>query len=669
MQHEQPSGVRIEPTAPHRAAFRTDIEGLRAIAVGAVILYHAHVGLFAGGYVGVDVFFVISGYLITTRLVRDAARDRRVSIREFYARRVRRLLPMATVVMLATMVTSLATQNVLELRRTTLPDARAAAWFVSNISFARSGTTYLAEAGKVSVFQQYWSLSAEEQFYLVWPLLMVGIVMLSTRTSTSLRAWCVGALAVLITCSFWLSVQGSRSNPIDAFFLLQYRAWELAIGALVAVGATTIARWIRPYRATLAVIGLVAIGYSIVAYSERTTWPGFAAAVPVVGTALVIAAGLESRSGPAGRFLGLRPMQATGRYSYSLYLWHWPIIILFVQERDYSFPAVVLALVATTLLSMGSFRLIEKPVRSSRWLGARTNVCLALGALLILLVTVVSFALAPLSRLDSGRRVVTASRIPGSQPIPTDFVPVGMRPPLLRGTSADDPNAERNRTCNELGQCSYGDAEAKTTVVLFGDSHAGHWAPALDVLAREKGWRVERLTAGGTECNAMQPAGDCGPWITRTWKQIEELKPDLLILSGNFYRPSRNGPSIKDKAVKAARRAPAGTRVAIFSNTPTSAEDVPFCLADNLTKTRRCEPTASEPWFTALNHELADAAHEVGAEFVDLTPMLCRQDRCPVVAEDVLVYRDASHLTSAFTASRAADLGLLLEPAFARLSK
>jgi peptidoglycan/LPS O-acetylase OafA/YrhL len=643
--------------------FRTDIQALRAIAVVAVILYHAHISFASGGYIGVDVFFVISGYLITSRLVRDARSGKR-SLVEFYARRARRILPVATLVLLVTIVGARLFQNPLALRQTGI-DIRSAAWFVSNIRFAHTGTTYLAEAGPVPLVQQYWSLSVEEQFYLLWPVLVLCLAAAAAWTSRSMRVFLGAALAGIVGITFAISVASSKSDPIHAFFLLQSRAWEFGVGALLAVFAANLKPLARQFGELLLPLGLLAIVVPVVAYGSGTTWPGFHAAVPVLGTALVIAAGLDGTRGAINGLLAVGPVQATGRYSYSLYLWHWPLVVLFVAKHSYSSSSVAVALIGTALLSIASFHLVESPAQRSAWLRMRPAVSILLGLALILVVTVASFALNS-AKLDSGRPSGAAPHVPGAPPVPIDFVPSDLSPSLDKGTSAFDPNAESNVTCRKLGQCSYGSPNASTRVVLFGDSHAGQWTAALRVLADQNGWRVDRFTRGG--CSALAGSAarpGCRSWINATWKTIDQIKPALLILSEETVHLPANRERFRNLRLQAISRAPAGTRVAIMSETPETKSNVPSCLATHLTNTRPCEPKARAKWMLDVNAELATIARQSGATFVDATPMVCTATRCPAIAGNILVYRDYGHLTSTFVASRAPDLGMLLAPILA----
>jgi peptidoglycan/LPS O-acetylase OafA/YrhL len=642
--------------------FRPDIEGLRAVAVLAVLAYHLHLSGASGGYVGVDVFFVISGFLITRQLVSTSVADRRVGLQAFYVRRMRRILPAATVVILATMAAAHRWQDPLALRLTP-GDARGAALFFSNLRFESRATDYLAEADAPSIFQQFWSLSVEEQFYLVWPAAVAVLLVIATRRRWPARSTIAGGLAVVVLVSFAFSVRASSSDPTAAFFVLQSRAWELGIGGLVAlllplVDGRRRTGWI------LGVLGLGALGVSIVGFDTGTTWPGWAALVPVLGTAAVIVGGRWSTGSPAARLLSLGPAQVVGRYSYSLYLWHWPVIVLLEESGDLSGTEQVLAVATTALLAAASFHLVEQPARRSSWLLQHPRSALLMGAGLILLPVAASFLLArSVPALESDREYGGVVHQLDEGPIPTDFVPADVVPPLAEASSADDPFAERNVDCDRLGDCRYGPPDADIHVVLLGDSLVGQWTPALIEVAPSRSWQVDRVSR--SLCSSVnRGAGnvDCATWLDERWPEIRAARPDLVVLGGPAYDAFAADPDQWEADVTSAMRdLPPDLHVAVLSGYPLPGEDPLGCLAANPTDVVPCEPAErARSRATELNGRLRDLATEHGVGYVDLVPLLCAHDRCPVIAEDTVVFRDHFHVTSAFAASRAGDLTELL---------
>lgn len=647
------------PDQAKPARFRSDIEGLRAVAVLSVLAYHLHLPGFAGDFIGVDIFFVISGYLITGHLVAEVERNGRVHFGEFYARRIRRILPAATVVIVATVIAARFLQKPLDFAAMTGRDARSSALFYSNIRFNAESTDYLAEAGGLSVFQQFWSLSVEEQFYVLWPVLVAAVAGLAVRTRWRSDGQFVGplrvALGLTVVASFALSAFATSSEPIAAFYLLPFRFWELGLGALLALSATWLGRVSQRFARPLALLGLAAIALAGAAFDRYTAWPGVAAAVPVLGTAAVITAGLRDAGSITTRFLETHPMQVVGRYSYSIYLWHWPLVVLVAERRGYDFISLVVVCTLTLVLSVSSYWFVEQPVRKSRWLAARTGRSLYFGLVLVAAGVLASIIPSVFTvGLDSGLATGATTHVTGSPITPTEFVPPDLDPPLRLGTSAADPNAERNIDCSELGQCSYGNPDSDVTVVLFGDSHAGHWAPALAVAAGSEGWRLERLTRGG--CGTYKTDARCSDWIEQRWKDIDAMHPDVLVLGNRYNHDLANAELMR----QVVARAPEGIAVILLSETPESEENVPECLAENLERVRSCEPNWPHPDTAAVNVRLAEIASTSDVEFLDLTSIMCNSDRCPAIAGNVLVYRDRGHVTTRFAETRGNDLGSLL---------
>jgi peptidoglycan/LPS O-acetylase OafA/YrhL len=313
----------VRSAGDSRDGFRPDLEGLRAVAVVLVLLYHAAVPGFTGGYVGVDVFFVLSGFLITGLLLREVRRTGTISLPSFYARRARRLLPASALVLLVTMVAS-----ALVLPPLLVPgvagDAAAASLYVSNMRFAFQATDYLQAEMAPSPLLHFWSLGVEEQFYVFWP----ALVLLIARGRADAGRRVAIAAGIISAVSFGLALWLTEANAPWAFFSLPTRAWELGLGAFLAIGGTQLARIPARPAAVAAWVGLAMVGISGVVLSTETPFPGTAALLPTVGSALVIAGGFRQAPFAPGRWLSLAIPRFLGRISYSLYLWHWPVLIL-----------------------------------------------------------------------------------------------------------------------------------------------------------------------------------------------------------------------------------------------------------------------------------------------------------------------------------------------------
>ena len=353
-------------SAPGDRKFRADVEGLRAVAIVLVVLYHGGLTFFSGGYVGVDVFFVISGFVITGVLLRERDSTGRTSFLNFYGRRSRRIIPAATLVILATVIGTYLVLGPLYGNPTAV-DARWTSVFLANFHFASTGTDYLNAQEPPSPLLNFWSLAVEEQFYLVFPMFFLLIAALRSRVS--LHARLAVGLVLIIVASFALSVVQSNVNPTLAYFSPFTRAWELALGALVCVGTKWLFRLPKVVCGVMTWIGLGAIGFSAVVFNGSTVYPGSFVAVPVIGTGLVIAGGTASPRWAAESLLGLRPFRWMGRLSYSLYLWHWPLLIIAAEsygKASLPFHQNVVWLLAALVAAIGTYRWVENPVRHAQ---------------------------------------------------------------------------------------------------------------------------------------------------------------------------------------------------------------------------------------------------------------------------------------------------------------
>ena len=335
-------------TAPGDRRFRPDVQGLRAIAILLVVLFHAGIPGITGGYVGVDVFFVISGFVITGLLLREREAGRRTSILNFYARRARRIIPAASLVIIVTVIAAFHYLGSLTGHETAV-DGQWAALFLANFHFAASETNYLASQRPPSALQNYWSLAVEEQFYIVYPT--VFLIAASLVTKISLRVRLAILLATVIVVSYAFSIVFTSTNPSSAFFSPLTRAWELALGGLIAVGSDSLRRLPHPFAAFLSWLGLAAIVTASVTLTSASVYPGALVAIPVIGAGLIIAAGTSEPAWGVEYLLRQKPFQLLGLISYSLYLWHWPILIIATQNRGATnlpvWDNVVLLLVAT----------------------------------------------------------------------------------------------------------------------------------------------------------------------------------------------------------------------------------------------------------------------------------------------------------------------------------
>jgi peptidoglycan/LPS O-acetylase OafA/YrhL len=698
--HQPRTAVATPRRAGGGAGFRPDIEGLRAVAILTVLAYHAGLPV-RGGFVGVDIFFVISGFLITGLLVTELDRSGSISWIRFVGRRIRRLLPAAVLVLVTISAWSWFVVQGLR-RRDIGVDVAAAAMYVVNWVFARRETDYLASDVLPSPVQHFWSLAVEEQFYVIWPLLLIVLALVVRRPSRRVVAL---ALGVLVASSFGWSVWFSHSSPQPAFFTTTTRIWELGIGALLAVALagrprpTTAARG----SAALGWVALVALLAVALWLPHDIDWPGAWALLPTVPTAVLLWVGWRGPANGPVRVLGTAPMVWVGGLSYSIYLWHWPVLILGGWTAE-AFGTTVPAwgLVVLALVSVGpawlSWRFVESPIHHGSWLRDRPRALLAAGlalscvgvlAALPLFVLRSPFtttppggALPPLSQLGA------ATLTPGAPLTPVDDPGWVTPDPLTSGE--DRPAADVDR-CQVPVQatvpvaCTFGDPPGRTTVALVGDSKAMQWLPALEQAAATRGWRI--VTYGKSSCAFSDaPAAlagaaypQCDAWNRAVTAALAADPPDVVVTSGVAASAWTGSGTARQALVDGyasrwSTLADAGVPVVVVGDSPVSPDDLDVCAARHPTELTRCSfDTASAVARSGLAVQrdavaAASAASATGAavHLLDLTPLICPGEQCPVVIGHVAVHRAGDHVTATYAATLAPQVAAAVEDALRR---
>jgi peptidoglycan/LPS O-acetylase OafA/YrhL len=650
-------------------AFRADIEGLRAVAVALVVLDHAGVGIVAGGYVGVDVFFVISGFLITRLLVVELEAEGRLSLATFYARRMKRLLPLVALVLLAVVVASSLMFSPWR-SDAVAGDVRAAALYVVNWRFASQSLDYFGAGVDGSPVEHMWSLSIEEQFYFVWPALLLAATWWWRRRGLDIHRPAAVAVAGIGVVSFAYCVTYTSAEPNAAYFSTLTRAWELALGGALALAPMPAVG--RRTASVFGLAGLAAIAWAVVSFTSTTAFPGVAALVPTLGTAALIAAGGMSERSLSTSLLSLPPVRYIGRISYAWYLWHWPVLVFAGAHWG---PLSTTQRVGAVLVSAGpavlSHHLVEQPLRRARSLRLHPRWGLALGAACSAVAVVAAAGL-----VASEERVPTlaAAHVRGAQALGEQGDPQAtasaLRPdPVHPG---DDRSAMQDDGCltkledTVSRSCVYGDTDSRKTVVLFGDSLAMQYFPALDALAKRHHWRLVGLTKAG--CPPVQTDvynhrlergyTECSTWREGTLDRIEQReRPAMTIVTGRMSTPAmRDGEMLSPTAGRVAmergyiamleRLRATGTKVVAVKDLPRSPRNVPDCVSASLDHIDTCAFAR-----TAANSEEFDAraAKMVrGVRLVDMTPYVCPGGLCRAVIGDAITFRDYDHLTPTF---------------------
>lgn len=668
------------------ARHRLDIQGLRALAVGLVVWYHIWPQSLPGGFVGVDVFFVISGYLIVGSLAREAMSTGSLKLAKFYTRRIKRLLPAAATVLLATLAATMLLfpqgrwQGVAQ-------DIAASGLNIQNWNQAFSTTSYEGATASVSPLQHFWSLAVEEQFYLFIPLLMLicAVVSRGRRPSRTLLLAVLGAVAL---ASFVHSVLFSAANPDLAYFFTTTRIWELALGGILAVAVPQLQSG-SALAAALGWLGLAMVVASALLFSTAMEFPGYAALLPVLGTVALLLAGSSVRTpgfGSVARWQALRPVTYLGDISYSLYLWHWPVIVFSVYvlgpNPGWLHGGAVVAL--SVALAALSTKFIEEPFRRfepKSLRGGRRRASapayrpvFALGAALTLVP--MAAAAAPYLVVEQKTRALSQeldlAAYPGAGAVgaaaPVAEMPV--RPDPAVATADQPKGVEACLTAWDPRSmapedCLSGDVESSRSIVLVGDSHAAQYMGSMDLLARESGYRLYVLARNGCPFST-EPlhAGTvvhktCAGINAQTIQQIIDLAPAAVLtasLTPHGYQEALNWEW--DSAEQAqlgysnalAPLRDAGLRVAVLSDVPYPPFNVPECVSAAADPADCSFPGPGEP------SPLTLAAQKLeGVELVDFRGYFCPEGRCEAVLGNVLVYRD-NHITDSFAKTLALPL-------------
>jgi peptidoglycan/LPS O-acetylase OafA/YrhL len=719
-----PQPLRTPPATA--ASKRLDIQGIRALAVLLVALNHANIGFLRGGYVGVDVFFVVSGYLITGILLRegfgrDGGAPGRISIRGFYDRRVRRIVPAAT---LTLVVTSIAVFVVYDLARAdflhtevVLLDALAASLFYANVHFALTTTNYFAQASTTmpSPFQHFWSLSVEEQFYLVWAPVVACVFYVcrrqarcgspDRRSDESLRRAATRAIGLVIATACVLSlawsIHDTADGPQAAYFSAPARVWELGSGATLALLAGRARALPDGLRAPLGWVGLAMIIAAALLYTSQTPFPGDAALLPVIGTALMIVAGIAPTHAGVDRLLSARPLPYVGDRSYAFYLWHYPALVLVWQATGRVLPAGInlVLLTGAFMLSAFTYKCYENPLRFARWLrGWRTAaivpVAVAVSVAAVMLpIAAFEGSLAAQASAAANAHVFALTPAPG-QPDPTNL----WRSEPIPAVAAAAESAKRDAplpkaivpSVKELEQenttgggivpdrckptfgsgvtsdvCRLGDTSSHRVVVVLGDSQAGTWMPAVVAVARTQHFAVVPLVKPGCFVSRVEtnlPGWPCASWYHWALSHDKALHPVATIVMFLLSAPLQQHPASTVSDMRSVLSQVMNG--VLFADHPSQSQEPGTCIYKPGATMGKCSarvPNTYVPLMKALGHMTAVTHHPA----IPTAQWFCAEGICPMVIDNTLVTRDKDHMTKQYSAALAPLLSLELQPILA----
>jgi len=638
----------------YRLGYRSDIEGLRAVAILLVIAAHAGVPWLPGGFVGVDVFFVLSGFLITGLLTREVATTGKLGFANFYARRLRRLLPALLTMLVISCLSAIVILAPGDQGRQATAAATASIW-LSNMHFAFAKLDYFSPGAGTNLFLHTWSLGVEEQFYLIWPALVLWTFAAKhgqgTKPDRLKLSMLVVGIASLLAC-----VVLTGSAPQMAFYLMPLRAWQFAAGALAwlyfggrtgdsapaSVASTGIItrRWIGWS-------GLALILLSGFWFDANVAYPGWRALLPTAGAAAILAASGHGFNGGVSRFLSLRPMQAIGRVSYAWYLWHWPVLLLGAAMIAHDSGLYRAGLVALSLLlAVLSYAWVESPIRHQpRWVvrpGATIWSALAL---------MIAANVACIAWFNTA---TTWQNSPDQQRYRQAHVDA----PVIYSMGCDDwYHSDRVRIC------AFGAQDAQHTAVLMGDSIGAQWFPALAEVFNRPGWRLMVLTK--SSCPMVDEPYfyarigreyiECTNWRKQALLQIASMKPDIVMLGTVQSDDFSQAQWVQGTERVLGVLSPASGHVYIIRGTPHLPFDGPDCLAARNwlpwlhAGKGRCEALASNVHDEDVYRWLQQAAANfANVTTIDMNPLICPNGECRAEQDGKVVFRDSQHLTASF---------------------
>jgi peptidoglycan/LPS O-acetylase OafA/YrhL len=649
-----------------------------------VLVYHAGLPFVPAGFIGVDVFFVISGFLITTQLVAELERTGRISLPRFYARRAKRLLPAAAAVLATT--AALVYFFIPKIRWQEIGgDIIGSALYVVNWRLADRAVNYLAEDSQPSPVQHFWSLAVEEQYYLVWPVLILIAALVARGFGGRTRPVLWIGLALIAVPSFGWAITQTAYAPERAFFVTTTRMWELAIGAATALGAGSFARWRRAPAIALGWAGLAMVAASAIAFSSRTPWPSYAAALPTLGAAAVIGAGFAVGHGGPAELLAASPFRWLGGLSYSIYLWHWPLLVAATAYLGDLTPATgTIVAICSIAPAWLSHRLIENPVRYSVAISRSPRLALSLGAnftligviggLAILLAVATSGASAREgSNAALGAAVLAAN--PRNDPAGAPRDRVGLITPDPLRATADIPDADRTGCIQKLTDapvltCTYGNEHSDTTVAVVGDSKVAQWLPALQLLADQNDWKLLVFTKSSCSFSTAvtadkndQPYETCTRWNRELLPRLTHLRPDYVITSqGSPSAVLADGTLSADSMVDGMRESwsalvAVGSQIIVIADNPHPGMNVYECVEENRDNLSKCtydrDRRLTKGAFTTQRLAVMGQHH---VRMIDLFDAVCPTDQCAAVIGNVLVYRQGAHITATYVKTLAPRL-------------
>lgn len=633
-----------------RKEFRKDVQGLRALSVLLIFFAHAGIDAFSGGFIAVDVFFVISGYVITGLLLREYEKSGKIKLISFYGKRILRLMPALLIFVVVSLLFSMAflppSQQLYQYGAATA----SIAWF-SNIYFFAFDFDYFSPAIKENMFLHTWSLGVEEQFYLLWPLLVVWML---KKSKEGPKVQFLNLISFVAFLSVAFHVLVSQNSQDAAFYLMPARVWQFSIGGAVVY-------WHMNFIASVdipkpkfiffagALVGLLLIILSAIFFDEHTPYPSWRSMIPSIGAGMVLFFYIPDKASYVTHFLSLKPMVWLGNLSYSFYLWHWMVLFSFAKLKLFVYGLnAVSAIIITLLLSVISYYLVEMPLRRNKLLIRKPVTTLLSSVVLVVIFWLSAGYLNDVSKQDSQNEALTE----------------------INAIRLDAPKIYRYKCdtwyhSSHVNACVFGNKDAENTLVLFGDSVVAQWFPLVNIVYPSSEWKHVVLTKSA--CPIVQQSfyysrikreyEICDKWRDNSIKYIQELAPDIVIMgSGSTYPFTKdewqNGTSLILDQIE-----PFAKSIKIMASTPMLSFDSTNCLLQaawlNSKFEHINEHACKEEMVQSDSWEFISevVAQREGVAFLNFSELICPKGQCSAKVNDQAVYRDTTHLSASFVIS------------------
>ncbi|ARK23844.1 acyltransferase [Sporosarcina sp. P37] len=654
--------------------FRPEIEGVRTIATLLIAVYHIWFGKVSGG---IDVFFVLSGYLMTLSILSRIEKNGSVNFADYFLHLTRRLFPQAIIIIIFTGVCAVIFLPQFEWGEI-IAHMMASTFYYENWRLALDSVDYLARDNSASPFQHFWSLSVQGQFYIIWPILLAAVYGLARKVwKTPVRKTLLGSLIVVFVCSIAYSIYQTNINQPFAYFHSFTRMWEFSVGGIFAL--------LSPYlfftkRISIALgwLGLLIICFTGIIVPVSTVFPGYLALLPISGVLLILIASESITVIGVNRFLAVKPLLYLGSLTYGIYLWHWPLLIFYRSYMEIETVPVmdgILLLLVTILLSIVTTKLVEKPVLEMDRGQNKGNLVVVLTAMFVLACTSIFTISAYIEKATANSEFISGTDYPGAQSVlyeintATDVDPIP--PPSIIKTDLpafyEDLECQSvNRT--EVRKCSYGVLEdADFTIALVGGSHSGHWFPALEELAEEMNFTIDLYSHDGCRFTDEDPSGslteECLPWNENLIEVLTENPPDLVFTTSTVNKH----PEVPQGFINQWKKLEGITTVFAIRDNPRMKKVVPVCL-EQAEDPLECAVTRDQGVSKEVPWEVTEGIPS-NVFFADLTDYFCDDTTCYPVIGNVIVYRDDNHLTAEYSKTLAPALKIPLQQALDSLDK